>query len=134
MPAGWAIHEVPEEGKDGGTINKKDSEGSVGAQRAAEPYSVSGTRIYSNHTLSAGLAALNREPRKGISSHQGVDTSLLGRLCWAVIYPPEQFGTRRWRRQVEMPGTFSFLGTLATRFLLLPRLVRQAAWLVGRRQ
>lgn len=84
-PAEQAIHRVSEEGKDGGTTNKKDSEGSVGAHHAAEPYSVSGTHIYSNHILCAGLAALNCEPRKSISSRQGVDTILPGCLCWAVI-------------------------------------------------
>lgn len=112
--------------KSNGTRDK-NSEGSVGVRHAAEPSSASGTHIYSNHTLCAGLAALNYAPQKGLSSHQGFDTSLPGCLCWAMIWSPEQFRARRQRRQMEIPGTFPFLRTLPTCFLLTPRLVGQAA-------
>lgn len=96
----------------GETRDKKDSEGSAGACYAAEPCSASGTHIYSNHMLRAGLAALNYAPPKGLSSCQGFDTSLPGCLCWATSWSPEQFRARRQRRQVEILGTFSFLRTL----------------------
>lgn len=84
----------------------------VGARQAAEPCPARG-HSYSNHVLRAGLAALNYEPRRGLSSCRGFDTSLPGCLCWTVRSSPEQFRTRRRRRQVEAPGTPSFLRTLA---------------------
>lgn len=79
-----------------------------GARHAAEPSSASGTHIYSHHMLCAELAALNYAPGKGLSSHQGFDTSLPGRLCWATIWSPESFRAKRQRRQMDTPGDLSF--------------------------
>lgn len=80
---------------------KQDSEGG-GSPPRCRAVTSSGTRSCSNHMLRAGLAALNDDPRKGLSSCRGFDTSLPGGLCWAVMSSPEQFRTGRgeieWKR------------------------------------
>lgn len=68
-----------------GTRDKKDSEGGTKELTTLQSLFSLRTHIYSNHTLCTGLAALNYAPRKGLSSRQGFDAGLPGRLCWATI-------------------------------------------------